>query len=378
MKKIISALLITLMLTATSCSAEIKNTDSPEPTVATTTGTAASETEAEIQTLPSIKILTDLDDYEYPDKLNIKEGGIVSLTLFKCGNGFYACNDGFNSWDKVSGPADVDLKDGEFLHADTKYNLMYGGIKGFVGQRQITEISNEKKLSVDEVVTQGSIAPYDASKGAFQSPRLIVKDGRNYIICRDPLLKYRLYDDKGELLCTEDTYMACADYIEDDKEHNISYSASGNFPFWVVRVGDIYYAYSRYGENNSWKALLNMKFENKPVGFELEDGQVMKVDSTSFYIVNGGENNYVNVPMFEKMDHFSWEQYTSLNSDCSKDHWDRVSSYEEGKSYQYYANNTEYVIFRLEGRFHVYGDMETEKLLGGYDTSAEVNKALGI
>ena len=38
---------------------------------------------------------------------------------------------------------------------------------------------------------------------------------------------------------------------------------------------------------NTWKPLLNMHFENKPYGFELEDGQVMSVRTARVYVVNG-------------------------------------------------------------------------------------------
>ena len=378
MKKIISALLITLMLTATSCSTENKPTEQ-DPTAATTIGTVISEDASDKQT-PSINILTFEDDH--PDKLTIKEGGTAPMTLFRCGNAFYACIDGSKGWEKVSGPANVDLKDGAFLHVDATYKLQYGGIAGYKGQKLISQVSNEKTLSPDEIISRGSIAPYDPSEGRFQSPRLIEKNGKNYIICMDPLGKYRLYDDKGENIFTSETYMECAESVLNDGDRKISYSRSNNFPFWVVRIGDLYYAYSRFGENNNWKVLLDLNLQNKPIGFELEDGQAMKISSASFYIINGGDNNYVNVPMFEKMDHYSRSHYTDLNSDCSKDQWDNVTVYRDGKSYQYYADNTEYVIFFLEGRFHVYcgrsSSMETEKLLGVYNTAAEVNAALGI
>ena len=380
MKKITSALLALLMLSTTACTLKPGKT---EPADGRAAMTAAAEAVTEFKPQPTVMIQLptdveiDLSDIDFPDNLLIKEGGTAAMTLFKCGKSTYACIDGSDVWEVVSEPAEAELKDGEFIHVDAKYKLLSGGVKGFKNRKQITSVSNEKSLSPDEVVSNGSLLPYDASRGFFQSPRLIVKDGRNYIICRDSLHQYRLYDDKGERLCTEDSYMACAGFLE-DTEPPVSYSRSGNFPFWVVRIGDSYYAYSRFAGNDSWKALLNMQSENRPVGFVLEDGQVMKVDSTMFYLVNGGEKNYVNIPMFEKMEHFHREHYSALNSDCSKDHWDRVSSYENGRSYQYYADNTEYVIFCLEGRYHVYSGKDTEKLLGVYSSPEEVNSALGL
>lgn len=357
MKKITSALLAVIFLfTVSACSSKTENS-----------------------TPPSVKPQMD-------DDLQIEEGGTAGMTLFKCDNTLSACTDiGEKFWDDVIiGFKGFDeLKDGAFIHVDAKYKLYSGGYAGYIDDMYIYEISNEKMLSPNEVISQGLIPPYDSSEEYVRGPHLIVKKGKNYIICPD-LPNYRLYNDKEEFLWESDNYRACANYIEDDSERPVLYTDSIHNSYWVVRIGDIYYAHcANNGLHKGWKVLLNRQFENKPIGFDLEDGQVMKVGSTLGSIINGGEKNYVNVPMFEYMDQYNRERYAALNYDCSKDHWDNVSSYEDGCSYQYYTNadSTEYVIFCLEGRFHVYcansSEIKNERLLGVFNTSEEVDKALG-
>lgn len=324
--------------------------------------------------------------YSYPDELLYEEGGTESMTIFRCGAAYYACVDGSQGWGTLSGGLPEafgdELEDGEFIHADAEYKRVYGGIAGYMGNKAVRKISNERSLELNDVVDLGAIAPYDFVEGEFSGLRLIVKDGKNYLICRDPLLQYRVYDDSNNLLCTYETSMACSGFLDEGENQSVQYSRGTNIPYLVVRIGDVYYAYSGYEGNNTWTPLLNMQFENKPVGFELEDGQVMKINSTLVYIVNGGDGKYVNNPMFEKMDHFSRTHYTSLNIDASEGRWEQYSSYENGKSYEYYNDGYEYVIFCLDGRFHVYygksSDMETEKILGVYDSAEKVNDALGI
>ena len=147
----------------------------------------------------------DLGDY--PDKLEIVDGDTETVTIFKCGTVYYGCVDGTQSWEEYAS-APLDLDDGSFAHAKVDYKLLYGGIVGYVGTKQITSVSDVTELLTDDVLAGNSIMDYDESEGHFSGPRLIEKDGKNYIICRDNLLQYRLYDESGQLLCT------CAEYTE--------------------------------------------------------------------------------------------------------------------------------------------------------------------
>ncbi len=318
--------------------------------------------------------------YDYPDQMIIEEGGTADMAIFRCGTGYYACLDREDSWEMLAG-APLELEDGEFIYAEADYKLLYGGIAGYMGCKQVTGVRNERGISFDDIVDMNMITPYDSEDSVFAGLKLINDDGKNYLICRDPLQKYRLYDDSGNLLCTYDAPMAAAAYLDESADKLIEYSSSANLPFWIMRIGDVYYAYSRYDGFNTWTPLLNTQFENKPIGFELTDGQAVKVLITSVYKVNGGEDNYLNAPMFEKMEKIEELNYDILNSDASAMHWEEASVYENGKLYRYFYGAEEYLIFFLDEEFYVYyediRDADSRRFIGTFSAPDEVNTAVG-
>ena len=318
--------------------------------------------------------------FDYPDQLKIEEGGTDSMTIYRCGVCYYACTDGNHSWGKLYGTPPVSIEEGEFIHVDADFDRAYGGVKGYMGNMYVRTVRDEKMLTLDEVVDCGMLELYDDETGTFFGLRLIVQDGKNYLICRDPMLQYRLYDDSGNLICTYETSMAAANYLNPEADHGIQYGSSSNWPYWVIRIGDIYYAYSRYDENYKWTPLLNMRFENKPVGFELEDGQAMKINSTRVYLVNGGEAGYDNAPMFESTDHFFRINYDGLISDTAYMHWEEASQYENGKLYKYSSGLDEYMIFYITDEFYVFHeyscDIDSDEFVGKFSSPEEVNNAI--
>ncbi len=52
----------------------------------------------------------------------------------------------------------------------------------------IQEVRDEKYLTLDEVAEYRILELFDLDEGLFSGARLIVKDGKNYLICRDPML----------------------------------------------------------------------------------------------------------------------------------------------------------------------------------------------
>jgi len=320
-------------------------------------------------------------EFDYPDQLKYFDGGTVSFTLYKCGACYYYCVDGGHAWAKLCGGLPFETEDAEFVHVEADVDLAYGGIAGYWGNFKVRKIKDERRLTLDEVADCRILELYDAGEGAFFGARLIVKDDRNYLIVRDSLNKYRLYDNQVNLLCTYDTVMAAAAYLDDDADHTIEYSNTGCVSFYVMRIGDVYYAYSRYAELNSWKPLINMQFENKPIGFELEDGQVMEVDSASVYKVNGGKAGYVDVPMFESMKNTEQIGYSVLSDKAAYKHWEEVSSYENGRMYRYSYSLDDYLIFYLDDEFYVYYengcDIESDEFIGRFSTADEINTVIG-
>ena len=336
----------------------------------------ASATDASDSVTESTKI-----EFDYPDQLKFSEGGTLQMTIYRCGAVYYACVDGEKGWKQLYGEPPLELGDCEFVHLEADFDRVYGGVKGYWGNMLIQEVRDEKYLTLDEVAEYRILELFDLDEGLFSGARLIVKDGKNYLICRDPMLQYRVYDNNNNLLCTYDSVMAAAAFLDDAVDQTIEYSSRKNLTCYIIRIGNVYYSYSRYDGMNTWVPLLNLHFENKPVGFELEDGQAMYVASGYLYKVNGGQAGYVNVPMFEGMENTERALYSTLNDSASTDHWEAVSQYENGKMYQYYYGLDEYMIFYLEDEFYVYheysSDMESEEFTGRFSTADEVNKAIG-
>ena len=319
--------------------------------------------------------------FDYPDQLKYVDGGTADMTIYKCGVLYYACIDGSQDWSDLYNQPPVDIEEGEFVHLEVDFKLVYGGVDGYWGAMYVTKVRNERVLTLNEVVDCRMLTLYDVNEGNFAGARLIVKDGKNYMICRDPMRQYRLYDDGGNCLCTYDTAMAAAAYLDEGSDQNIEFSSPTNIPYMVIRIGDVYYANSRYSGSETWTPLLNLEFENKPVGFELEDGQAMKISSTRVYMVNGGEAGYVNAPMFERMDNFSRTNYAEINAAAAYDRWEITESYENGMLYSFRADGNEYLIFYIDDCFYVYreigDDLNTGALVGIYPMADEVNAAIG-
>ena len=319
--------------------------------------------------------------FDYPDQLKFLKGGTANMTIYRCDKIYYACMDGQHSWAELYGAPEVDIEDGRFIHVEADFDRAYGGVAGYWGNMYIRKTRDERPLTLDEVAGFDMIENYDRKDSSFIGLRLMVKDGKNYLICRDPMRKYRLYDDRGKLLGTYDTSISAAGYLTEGSDQAADYKRIGSIPSYIMRINGVYYAYSRYVGLNTWTRLIDMNYENKPIGFELADGRVIKVNSASVYLVNGGKENYVNVPMFEKMDRYSEITYDELRSNAYKDHWESATQYENGSLYQYYHSLETYLIFYLNDSFYVYHEtgcnMNTDEFVGTFQSPEEVNKAIG-
>ena len=318
---------------------------------------------------------------EHPDQLQFTEGGTAGMTVYRCGACYYECTDGTKSWIKLYSNFPIELEDGQFIHVEADFELVFGGVAGYWGSKHVTAVRNERYLTLDEVADCRILELYDENVPNFYGAQLLVKDGVNYLIVKDPMLRYRLYDNEGNLLCTYDTAMAAVAYLDEDADPMIEYSSPFTGSCFVMRIDGVYYAYCRYNGLNTWTPLLNLQFENKPVGFELEDGEAMYVSQAHIYTINGGKAGYVNVPMFDVMEHYSRICYSELNSKTSEMHWEEARAYENGKMYQYFYGLDEYLIFYFDGEFYVYheygSELENDEFVGKYTDLDEVSVVIG-
>ncbi len=318
----------------------------------------------------------------YPDQLSYAKGSTEYMTIFKCGALYYGCPDGSSSWEKLVDASVTNVGDDEFIYGEVDYELVYGGIAGYRGNKTIKKIKNVMNYKLDEVIDSGSILPYDENDFDFQGLRYAEVNGDYYLIVRDGLGKYRVYNKDCIQLGEYDSGMSAAGSLGIGKETTADVGSSANLPFYVMNINGVYYAYSSHIGFNHWVQLLNMDFENKPIGFTLGNGQVMKVSSTRVYPVNGGEENYVDAPMFSKMENTERVGYDILNRNASEKHWEEGAPYEEGNLYQYFNGNDNYLIFYLDRKFVVYHqkstNMDNVEYAGSFDTVEEVNEILGM
>ena len=302
------------------------------------------------------------------------------MTIYKSGACYYACVDGEKSWKQLYGNPPIEIEDMEFVHCEADYTCVYGGIVGYGGNMDIESVRKVKTLTIDKIVKSELIEEYDIEEPMFNGLRLLVKDGNNFILCRHNGKYYGLYDNKGNLLGDYDTSMDAVAYLSGDADQGISYKQCGGLTFYVIRIGDVYYSYSRYDNFNDWRPVLNMHFENKPVGFALEDGQVMEACYCGLYLVNGGEKGYVNVPMFYRMDYTQRIGFAQLSDDISAKKWVADSLHVNGTMYEYNYDQDEYVIFCLNDVFYVYretnGDMESSEFVGVFSDAEETDNAI--
>lgn len=318
----------------------------------------------------------------YPDQLSYAKGSTEYMTIFKCGALYYGCPDGSSSWEKLVDASVTNVGDDEFIYGEVDYELVYGGIAGYRGNKTIKKIKNVMNYKLDEVIDSGSILPYDENDFDFQGLRYAEVNGDYYLIVRDGLGKYRVYNKDCVQLGEYDSGMSAAGSLGIGKEPEAEVGSSANLPFYVIKINDVYYAYSSHVGYDSWVPLLNMDFENEPIGFTLEDGQAMKVSSTRVYQVNGGEGNYVDAPMFEKMENTERVGYDVLNMSASRNHWEDRVPHINKKLYQYSFGEDEYLIFYLDSQFVVYhqkgSNIDNIEYVGSFGSADEVNEILGM
>lgn len=323
---------------------------------------------------------SNVNTANYPDALSYENGSTEYMTIFKCGALYYGCTDGTSSWSKLVDASVTMVGDDEFVNGEVDYKLVYGGIAGYNGNKSIEKIKYARNCTLDDVIDAGSILPYDENDSNFQGLRYLEIDGDYYLLVRDGLGKYRVYNKDCVQLGEYDSGMSAAGSLGIGKEPEAEVGSSANLPFYVIKINDVYYAYSSHVGYDSWVPLLNMDFENEPIGFTLEDGQAMKVSSTRVYQVNGGEGNYVDAPMFEKMENAERVGYDVLNMSASRNRWgDRVPLIDK-KLYKHSFGEDEYLIFYLDSQFVVYhqkgSNIDNIEYVGSFGSADEVNEIL--
>lgn len=304
----------------------------------------------------------------------------VKMTVFRCGNNFPAYMEKEKKWSGLeSVPASFELNDGEFADITADIEKMYGGLAGHTGAPQATKIKESKPVTVEEMLKRGIIENYDPARYSFWGLRVLKTKQGVYIAARNRDSVYRLYKD-GKFVGSYKTIFELekAAGLNALNDTTVTMNRAGKLPFYVMRLGKIYYAYASHIGLNKWAPILNKAFKNDPIYFSLEDGELAKLQTTAL-AVNGGKKKYDNAPMFvDSVDHFEKIRYETLALDLRMDHWEQSPPQKEAEFRQYNYNGEQYLIVYLGKKYWVYKDYPGNKnlLIGRFSKVSDVDKAL--
>lgn len=327
---------------------------------------------------------SDMDDYDYPDKIYFDYADKQDIFVLRAGDSYFFSYVGKSGWVRPYGagvPDDLILNDGEFCQVNADLMLVSGGIKGYYKSPSIKRINSQKAVTQSDVEKAGSLADYNSIDSGFPFVFTYSEGSDNYLVTYENGNKYRIYKN-GVYFDTYNTqYEAEAALgIRDKADENALMERAGNYSVYVFRCGDKYLVYIGsilFGDNGNWIEYLNEDFENQPKDFTLKDGEAILLKNASLYKVNGGEENYINAPMIMSYDSSESIILSTLTLNVTMEHWEENPEISDYQTVQYGGGDT--MIVYLDGKYHLYKmdyeDFET-KLIGVYDTVEEVNDSI--
>ena len=316
----------------------------------------------------------------------------ITVTIFRSGD-YYTVrfpDDTGKGWSLMNFriPDEITLEDGEFgtLTTDVKYT--YGGDQGIAFRFE--NVTSFERITAEEARKTVSFEDYAPSPEErydmyYNEVQVCHTDGNEYMLMRvhDGIHVY--LDGKPFGVYNTPFEMEAAlglrhPIVGDD----IRMDEARGVKLFVFRCGDVYLSYSTcVFLNDRWTPVLDENFNNLPMGFSLEDGEMTVIKNTDILIVNGGDGKYVNAPMLTspaeavKLGYYEAFRQNEVAQWTDGDN----SSAKEGDFWEYSADdyNTDHFILFLDGRYLVYHDNGKEQYLKNvYYTADEVSKALGI
>jgi hypothetical protein len=316
-----------------------------------------------------------------PDQLYYDYEDNVDFTIFRAGDAYLMCEDGQNGWSGLEGDVQsqgLNLGDFDFAHVTADMTYLDGGEAGYMNAPMIRKVHNSFSVSFADVLNKGLIEEYDPEEVYFAGPRLYETDDCKYCVVFADYKEYRVYKDGGYIGSYETSYEAEGAIGLHKVDNAADFERLPKLDLYVFRCGDTYLAYCKYYGLSQWTPLLDENYENCPSGFTLDDGEFICLHQADVMKVSGGKAGYVNAPMIMNPGSIEECRYDTPALMGSVIHWEERQKIEEGDLMEYHVS--EYLIFYLDGKYHVYAENETkhQELVGVYDTEEEVNAALGI
>ncbi|MBP3855931.1 MAG: hypothetical protein IK990_10025 [Ruminiclostridium sp.] len=323
----------------------------------------------------------DPDADDYPDKLYQNDYNNVTLTVMRCGEHYitYDSEKSFIGWQILENDTDMleNIPDGGFAVINADITRMSGGIAGFASAPYIRRLHSCEFITFDEAAQRTETEEYVSGKTVYVTPLVYSTDESTYCIVY-LMNEYYVYRD-GEPIGRFGTHLEAENAMgmralaDDSAEITDEYYKS----VYVFRCGDTYLAYiSTIFFNPYWTPLLNEDFGNELPFLALEDGEVAYLSRAHVLKVNGGEAGYVNAPMIVSAEDAEKITYDWLTLSTSTEHYAETPPDEQDNLREYSVS--EYLIFFLDGRYHVYREHDgIQEKVGVYDSVSGVDEALG-
>ena len=333
---------------------------------------------------------------DYPDKAWCNSERNVTLAVFRCGDNYYGrCTvpRDTNGWDDLYGTDGIELADGEFGFAVADVTFMSGGYEAKVNQPTIKRLKKFEKAELSDIEQFCELPEFGSERLYDRGMQLYHSDAGTYCIFssharesvedngvtksawnfgHDIYLNGEHIGRYGTQLEAE-AAMGMRTIADEEAEITDEYDKS----VYVFRCGDTYLAYIRsIFFNNYWTPLLNEDFENKLPFIELEDGEAAYLTRAHVLKVNGGEAGYVNAPMIVSAESAEKISYDWLTLSAATEHYAETPPDKSSDLREYGVS--EYLIFFLDGRYHVYREHDgAQSPVGIYDSISEVDEVLG-
>lgn len=313
------------------------------------------------------------------DELYQNDEENVELTVFRCGDSYYSLATGAVRWLKIEDdiPADMTLPDGGFAYITADITRLSGGIAGYGGNPIVRRLRSFELTEFEEAAQRCGFEEYTVGAEKYNAPQICVSVGNTYCV----MYNYdgvHIYLDGTPAGVYNTLFEAeAAMGLRTNADSGAQLEHINNMMLYVFRCGDTYLAYcTNIYMNRYWTPLLNSEYENSPDGFELEDGEAAIIMYANILKVNGGDKGYVNAPMLISPAEAEKCSYDILTLHTAPEHWEESIPTEEGELRQYSSGG--WLIFLLDGKYHVYHDTGSDKeLIGVFDSVADADKALG-
>ena len=266
-------------------------------------------------------------------------------------------------------PEEIKLEDGEFGLVKADITRVSGGVAGYGGDPQIDRLISFSPMTLEEAAEYAGIEKYDPEDIYCVAPHKY----REYLIIYS-YPEYRVYSN-GELVGAYENIILAqgAMGFNDIDSEGIEIEDYGSCFVYVMRIGNIYYGYqTSMFANRYFTPLLDSNLDYISSEFDLKDGETVRVNC-NYSSVNGGKQGFVNAPIIRniyKVEGNDYDSLTRLGITPLSEQTDELEDHADGGAEVLFERNGKtWLVFRINGVYHVYADDYSKiKKYGEFDS----------